>query len=58
MEIDGKDYELHINHNHYTAVLKDTPETVIFSGIDGQKISVTTNQTFSEQENFLLSLTP
>lgn len=51
MEIDGKDYELHINHNHYTAVLKDTPETVLFSGIDGQKISVTTNQTFSEQKN-------
>lgn len=52
IEIDGKDYELHINHNHYTAVLKDTPETVIFSGIDGQKISVTTNQTFPEQKNF------
>ena len=51
IEIDGKDYELHINHNHYTAVLKDTPETVIFSGIDGQKITVTTNQTFSEQKN-------
>ena len=51
IEIDGKDYELHINHNHYTAVLKDTPETVLFSGIDGQKITVTTNQTFSEQKN-------
>lgn len=28
----------------------NTPKTVIFSGIDGKKISVSTNQTFSEQK--------
>ncbi len=32
-------------------VYASTSKTVIFSGIDGQKITVTTNQTFSEQKN-------
>ena len=31
-------------------VYANTPKTVIFSGIDDKKISVSTNQTFSEQK--------
>ena len=32
-------------------VYASTSKTVLFSGIDGQKITFTTNQTFSEQKN-------